>query len=123
MAAPARSETPSDPELEATAWDLEPLVDGDGSDGVGARLSQALERTEAFATAHAGKLDQLDSAGLAAAMAELAEIHDLVARAGYYAALRFSTDTADPANGALLQRVQEQETAIQTKLVFFELEW
>ena len=26
-------------------------------------------------------------------------------------------------NGALLQRVQEQETAIQTTLLFFELEW
>ncbi len=56
-------------------------------------------------------------------MQELAEIHELVGRAGYYAALRFSTDTADPANGALLQKVQEQETAIETTLLFFELEW
>ena len=46
-----------------------------------------------------------------------------LARAGYYAALRFSVDTADPANGALLQKAQEQETAIQTTLLFFELEW
>ena len=61
--------------------------------------------------------------GLREAMLELAQIHELSARAGYYAALRFSTDTADPANGALLQRVQEQETAMQTKLLFFELEW
>jgi oligoendopeptidase F len=56
-------------------------------------------------------------------MNALADISELVARAGYYAALRFSTDTADPANGALLQQVQEQETAIQTTLLFFELEW
>ena len=56
-------------------------------------------------------------------MRELAEIQELVGRAGYYAALRFSTDTADPANGALMQWVQEQETAIQTTLLFFELEW
>src|SRR5208283_4573793 len=48
---------------------------------------------------------------------------ELAGRAGYYAALRFSTDTADPANGALLQYVQEQETAIQTTLLFFELQW
>src|SRR5436190_6399789 len=39
------------------------------------------------------------------------------------AALRFSVDTADPANGALLQFVQEQATAIETTLLFFELEW
>ena len=52
-----------------------------------------------------------------------AAITELVSRAGHYAMLRFATDTADPANGALLQRVQEQETAIQTTLLFFELEW
>jgi oligoendopeptidase F len=56
-------------------------------------------------------------------MRELAEILELVSRAGHYAMLRFATDTADPASGALLQRVQEQETAIQTTLLFFELEW
>ena len=65
----------------------------------------------------------LDPAGLREAMGELATIGELVGRAGYFAALRFSTDTAEPANGALLQRVQEQETAIQTTLLFFELEW
>ncbi len=56
-------------------------------------------------------------------MLELAEIQELVGRAGYYAALSFSVDTVDPANGALLQKAQEQETAIQTTLLFFELEW
>jgi oligoendopeptidase F len=114
---------PSDPELQATAWDLEPLVDGEGQDGVEPRLSAALELSKTFAASYAGGLAELDSQGLIAAMSELAVIHDLVGRAGYYAALRFSTDTADPANGALLQRVQEQETAIQTTLLFFELEW
>ncbi len=113
----------NDPELEATAWDLEPLVDGEGEAGVERRLKEALERAEKFAGAHAGRLGELDSLGLRDAMRELAVIYELVARAGYYAALRFSTDTATPANGALLQRVQEQETAIQTKLLFFELEW
>ncbi len=122
MAATAPAE-PTDPELQATAWDLEPLVDGEGKDGVERRLSDALARSQAFAARHAGKLGELDSAGLREAMSELAVIHELVARAGYYAALRFSTDTADPANGALLQKVQEQETAIQTTLLFFELEW
>ncbi len=53
----------------------------------------------------------------------MASCRSCVGRGGYYAALRFSTDTADPANGAMLQWVQEQETAIQTTLLFFELEW
>jgi oligoendopeptidase F len=122
MAATAPAE-PTDPELEATAWDLAPLVDGEGQEGVERRLGDALARAEAFAERYAGKLGELDSDGLRAGMTELAVIQELVARAGYYAALRFSTDTADPANGALLQKVQELETAIQTKLLFFELEW
>ena len=113
----------TDPELEASAWDLEPLVGGEGKEGVERRLTEALERARAFAERYAGKLGELDGAGLAEAMHELAEILELVSRAGHYAMLRFATDTADPANGALLQRVQEQETAIQTTLLFFELEW
>jgi oligoendopeptidase F len=122
MAASAPAE-PRDPELDATAWDLEPLVAGEGEEGVERRLSEALERAKTFAEAHAGRLGELDSGALREAMEELAVIHELVARAGYYAALRFSVDTADPANGALLQKVQEQETAIQTTLLFFELAW
>jgi oligoendopeptidase F len=122
MAATASAES-SDPELQASAWDLEPLVDGEGQEGVQRRLDDALERAKTFAARYAGQLDELDSAGLKEAMSELAVIHELVARAGYFAALRFSTDTAEPANGALLQRVQEQETAIATTLLFFELEW
>jgi oligoendopeptidase F len=114
---------PEDQELAETAWDLEPLVDGEGEAGVERRLEDALERSRTFAERYAGKLDGLDSAGLGEAMSELAVIYELVGRAGSYAALRFSTDTAAPENGALLQKVQERETEIGTTLLFFELEW
>ena len=56
-------------------------------------------------------------------MTELQEISELASRSGHYAMLRFSVDTADPAIGALLQRMQEKSTAIETRLLFFELEW
>jgi len=122
MATEAPPEAP-DPELQATAWDLAPLLDGEGPAGVESRLAAAQERAEAFAERYAGALDELDAGGLREAMEELAGIYDLVGRAGTYAALRFSTDTAEPANGALLQLAQERGTAIETKLLFFELEW
>ena len=122
MASAAAPET-NDAELHATAWDLEPLVGGDGPDGVEQRMAQALQRAQAFAGRYAGKLTELDSDGLRAAMDELAAIHELIGRAGTYAALRFSTNTADPANGALLQLAQERGTAIETTLLFFDLEW
>ena len=56
-------------------------------------------------------------------MTAIAEISELVGRAGSYAQLDFSTDTSDPARGALVQKVQERGTAIQTDMLFFELEW
>ncbi len=112
-----------DPELLQTEWDLSPLVDGDEAVGVERELDEATRLAEAFAAAHAGRMSELDGAGLACAMRELAEIHELVGKAGSYASLRFATDTGDPARGALLQRVQERATAIETKLLFFELEW
>jgi len=113
----------ADPELLASAWDLGPIVDGEGSAGVERLLDDALERSAAFASAHNGKVATLDAAGLRAAMLELAAIMELVDRAGSYAMLDFTTDTADPARGALLQKVQERGTVLETQLLFFELEW
>src|ERR1700722_7738934 len=118
MASQAPTES-TDPELQETAWDLEPLVEGEGADGVESRLNEALAGAQAFAETYAGKLGELDGAGLTEAMLELAGIYELIGRAGTYAALRFSADTADSANGALLQKAQEQGTAIETTLLFF----
>ena len=115
--------TPADPELEQAAWDLELLVDGEGPDGVERRLEEALARAKAFAERYAGKLAELDSSGLREAMSELASMQDLAGRAGSYAVLGFSTNTADPVRGARLQRTHERATEIETTLLFFELEW
>ncbi len=117
----------TDPALDSVAWNLSPLLDGaqdgDAPAAVNRMLDEALERSEAFAAEHAGKVAQLDASGLAAAMRELEGVHELAGRAGSYAMLRFSTNTADPERGALLQKVQEKGTAIETTLLFFELEW
>jgi oligoendopeptidase F len=109
--------------LEDVAWNLEPLVEGDGEAGADRMLTEAQERATAFAERHQGKVAELDGAGLAQAIAELQQISELVGRAGTFAMLRFATDTAEPRNGALLQRVQEQATVVETRLLFFELEW
>jgi oligoendopeptidase F len=117
------AENLSDPELLETAWDLSPLVDGDEKSGVERQLGVARRRAEDFAGAYAGRVADLDAAGLSAAMHELGEINELIGKAGSFASLRFSTDTADPTRGALLQLVQERATELETKLLFFELEW
>jgi oligoendopeptidase F len=119
----ATVQEPDDAEVAGVAWELEPLVHGDGANGVTRLLDEAATRAEAFAAAHAGRVAQLDAAELRAAMEELAALTELVGRAGSYASLRFAVDTADPERGALLQQVQERATAINTMLLFFELEW
>ena len=113
----------ADPELLDTAWDLSPLVDGDEASGVQRQLDEALTRSDAFAATYDGQLAELDAAGLAEAMHELAAINELVGKAGSFASLRFATDSDDPTRGALLQLVQERATGLETKLLFFELQW
>ena len=115
----------ADTELLETEWDLAPLLDGAGDERAGAQrmLDDARDRATTFAQAHAGKVAELDQAGLHDAMRELEAINELIGRAGSYASLRFAVDTAEPARGALLQLVQERATEVETLLLFFELEW
>ncbi len=56
------------------AWDLEPLVDGEGPVGADRLLAEADERAAAFAQRYAGRVQDLDGPSLATAMAELEAI-------------------------------------------------
>jgi oligoendopeptidase F len=116
----------ADHEVEEVGWDLDPLLDGDPSDpvaAVDAMLAEAQRRADAFSERYAGHVAELDGPGLAEAMRELGDLQEIVGRAGSFSGLHFSTDTADPERGALFQRVQEKATPVETKLLFFELEW
>ena len=118
-------------DLAAVTWDLSHLLEGDGFEPapegpeatVTALLDRAEELAERFAADHEGKVAELDGPALLAAMERLAEISEIAGRAANFAHLRHAADTDDPANGALVQKVSERGTAIQTKLLFFELEW
>lgn len=126
--------------LDEVTWDLDHLLAGEDGAGGGAdgprfedaeaakaEVNRLLDRAETlaadFAADYEGRVGELDAEGLRTAMERLAEISDLAGRALSYAHLRFAADTADPANGALLQAGSERATAIQTKLIFFDLEW
>ena len=119
--------TTTDPELEHVAWDLSHLLDGSNQDDPGAAIdaimAEAQQTADGFAEQYRGRVGELDGPGLAEAMHEIEKIEDAVGRAYSYAGLDFATNTADPKRGALMQRVQELATAIQTRLVFWDLEW
>ncbi len=102
------------------AWDLETLLPGDQSAD---DLLALADEKSAKVGEYRGRVASLDAAGLAELMADLAEIGELVSRAGHYAMLRFSEDTTDPERGAAMMGVEEASTAISTKLLFVDLEW
>ncbi|MGH2703828.1 MAG: M3 family oligoendopeptidase [Actinomycetota bacterium] len=108
---------------EDVAWDLTDLYAGPDDPRLAADVDGAIERASAFAARYRGRLTELSADELAAAMSELEGIEATVYRATVYTYLHYSTDTADPARGALLQRMQERSTMLQTELLFFELEW
>src|SRR3954447_8355157 len=116
--------TATDADLTAAevVWDLTPLLPHPGDAGLEELLDAADARAEELAQMR-GKVADLDAEGLATFMHGLAELLELVGRAGNFAGLDFATDTTDPARGARMQRVEERSTAISTKLLFFDLEW
>jgi oligoendopeptidase F len=116
------TQTEADLAASDVAWDLEPLVDGRGPEGV----DEAMDAADAIATrieTRRGQVASLDAGGLAEVMHDMAELAELVGRAGSYAGLRFAVDMTDAELGALMQRVEERATAINTRVLFFELEW
>jgi oligoendopeptidase F len=119
------SDTSTDPattDLTAAdvAWDIDSILPD------GATPADLFDRADAIAdelTALRGTVGRLEAGALADAMHTMAELQDLLSRAGYHAMLAFSTATDDPARGAAMAAAQERSTAIGTKLIFFDLEW
>ena len=111
----------NDPDLTAAgvAWDIEPLVSGEGPGGVGELLDRSEELADRLG-AYRGRVAELTAPELAAMMHQVAEMEDLMGRAMSYASLRFAVDTTE---GALLQAAQEKAARIGTKVLFIDLEW
>jgi oligoendopeptidase F len=122
MALTDEAVSPAPDDVEEVAWNLESLVDGKGAAGV----DELLDRAETMLPAlleHRERVATMDAATLAGFMSSLSDLQELIGKAASYAGLKFAVDTSDPANGALMQRVQERATAIGTQLIWFELEW
>lgn len=108
---------------EEVHWDLSEIYRGVDDPAIDKNVDGAIAQARTFNERHYQKVASLSPGELKEAIVELEEIQSILYRAGVFAYLMYSTDTADPARGALLQRTQEKATEAATILLFFELEW
>src|SRR5215207_5602810 len=108
---------------EAVEWNLSDLYDGPDDPRIGSELEEAQAAAAAFRERYRGKLGELTAAELEEAVTELERIESVATRVETYARLRQAADSTDQARGALVQKVREQNTQIETALLFFDLEW
>src|SRR5688572_27033576 len=107
-------------DVNEVTWDLSHLLEG--REDAEAAVFELLDRADVMADqleGLRGTIAAVDAPALAEVMRTMAELSELVGKAGAYASLRFATDTTDASRGALMQKVQERATAINTKLIFF----
>src|SRR5579871_2032148 len=92
---------------EQVFWDLTSLYQGIDDPAIGRDLDEAQRRADAFAERYRGRVASLSADELAGLLSEAEEMYEMVGRLGTFASLNWTTDTANPAFGALLQRIQE----------------
>ena len=117
----SQSRTTSTFGAEEIHWQLEDLYPDRAS------LDRDLEKARAsaaqFEQRYPGKKAFQNECTLSQALQNIEEILLRAYRALSYGYLLWSTDTENPGNGALLQRLRETHTEIQKKILFFDLQW
>jgi oligoendopeptidase F len=108
---------------EEVAWDLSDLYESPDDPKLEGEVADAERAGEAYRGRYHGHVAELDARALADAVAERERIESEMDRALTFAHLRFATNMADPARGQLVARLQERAAALETKLLFFGLEW
>ena len=108
---------------EAVEWNSRRSLRGPRRPRIESELDEALAASQAFRERYRGKLGELSAAELNDAVAELERIKSTSTRVETYARLRQAADSSDQARGALVQKVRERNTQIETELLFFDLEW
>ncbi|HEX2054690.1 MAG TPA: M3 family oligoendopeptidase [Actinomycetota bacterium] len=108
---------------EDVVWNLDDIYRGAEDPKFSTDIDAAKLAARNFRDKYYGKVGQLTAAGLRNAVAELEKLTADLMRPSIYAMLRYATDTADPARGALRQRMLEMSTVLSSETLFFVLEW
>ncbi|MGQ0680706.1 MAG: M3 family oligoendopeptidase [Actinomycetota bacterium] len=108
---------------ESVKWSLDDIYRGSDDPKFQTDIDGATFSARQFRDRYHGKVASLDAKELAAAVAELERLTAGLMRPSVYAMLRYATDVADPARGALRQKLMELSTVISAETLFFVLEW
>lgn len=108
---------------EEVIWSLDDIYKGAEDPKFSTDIDAAKLAARAFRDKYYGKVGQLNAVGLRNAVADLEKLTADLMRPSIYAMLRYATDTADPARGALRQRMLEMSTVLSSETLFFVLEW
>jgi len=103
-------------------WDLSDLYTAPDCPELARDLAWLEEECTSFASDYAGKLTQLDAAGLLGAVQRDEALSQVAGRIMSYAALRYYQDTTDAGRGKFLGDMQDKITAMTGQLVFWSLE-
>ncbi len=109
---------------EAPTWDLSDLYTGEDDPKLEQDLQANIDRATSFSERFKGTLasDSLTSTHLKTVMDEYEALYRSVYKPMAFAQLLFSTNTIDAKRGALVQKVSEISSTVQTHLVFFDIE-
>ena len=108
---------------EEVIWDLSVFYQSLDDPQLEADIEKLTEMVDAFQTRWRGKVAEMSAADFVSAYETMEAIYDLRGRLGSFAFLNFSTDTGNTDYQAAVARVEELESALSQKMVFFDLEW
>jgi oligoendopeptidase F len=108
---------------ENIIWDLSIFYKSVDDPTIEQDMQAITKEVDAFASTYKGRIASLTADELLVAVKTIEKIYDRVGRIGNFASLLYSTDTANPQYGALVQKVTEYDSSLEQKIVFFDLEW
>jgi len=108
---------------EDIVWDLSVFYQSLDDPQMEADIARLTELVDAFQARWRGKIDEMNAADFVSAYEAMEAIYDLRGRLGSFAFLNFSTDTGDTDYQAAVAHIEELESALSQKMVFFDLEW
>ena len=108
---------------EDVIWDLSIFYSSLDDPQIEADIEKLKALVDDFQMRWRGKVAAMTAADFVSAYRALETIYDMRGRLGAFAFLNFSTDTGNPAYQAAVARIEELESSLSQKLVFFDLEW